>query len=215
VHGLARLIAIAVAVAVVAAAACGDRTDAPRATGDAAGLVRLLEARRHSAVVPACVPRMAEYDQIVTRAYRGVGGASPDVLRRAVLREGDVTVHVLYADDAKIPPALRRARPVVPVGKPPLVAFIGGEPLPALWVFHHGHWRCLVDMDGVVVSRIADPACRAAYAGASEGRCLDLTAPLAAAVLGGVEAERARLCALIVAHGCGSVPAGPSPTTTP
>jgi hypothetical protein len=214
VHDLARLIG-SIVVSAVAVAACGDRTDTAPPTGDAAGLVRLLEARRHTAVTPACVPAMAEYDAIVTPPYRGVGGADASVLRRALVVEGPVTVRLLYADDATVPASLRRARPVVPVGKPPFVAWIAGQPLPALWVFHDGRWRCLVDMDGVVLARISDPACRAAYEGASTGRCLDLTAPLAAAVLGGVEAERTRLCALIVAHGCGSVPAEPSPTPTP
>lgn len=214
-HGLARLIATIVVSPAVLAAACGDRTEARRPTGDAGGLVRLLEGRRHTAVVPACVPPPAEHDALVTPAYRGIAGGDAAVLRAAIVVEGPVTARVLYADDLAVPASLRRARPAVPVGTPPLVAFIDDQALPALWVFHAGRWRCLVDLDGAVTTRITDAACRAAYERASSGRCLDLTAPLAEAVLRGDPADRERLCALIVAHGCGSVPTEATPPTAP
>jgi hypothetical protein len=213
VHGLARLIAVAVAAAVLGA--CGDRTDLPAHTDGPDGLLRVLAGRRHTAVVPACVPRMAEHDRIVTAPYRAATGGDPARLREALVVEGAVSVRVLYADDATVPASLRRARPAVPVGRPPLVAFIGREPLPALWVFHGGRWRCLVDLDGVVTARIGDAACRAAYEAAGSGRCLDLTAPLATAVLTGDAAARERLCTMMVEHGCGSVPADTKPPTEP
>jgi len=84
-----------------------------------------------------------------------------------------------------------------------------------LWVFHRGRWRCLIDLDGVVTARIEDAACRTAYEGASDGRCLDLTAPLATAVLTGDTAARDRLCTLMVEHGCGSVPPDTKSPTEP
>ncbi|HUQ01009.1 MAG TPA: hypothetical protein VM261_00880 [Kofleriaceae bacterium] len=205
-HGLARLIALA-----ALAAACGDRTDSPRATDGPDGLLRVLAGRRHTAVVPACVPSAAEHDRIVTPPYRGAGAGDPARLREAVVREGAVTVKILYADDATVPASLRRARPAVPVGRPPLVGFIGGAALPALWVFHGGRWRCLVDLDGVVTARLPDAACRTAYERSEHGRCLDFTGALAAAALTADTAARDRLCTLMVEHGCGSVPADDVP----
>jgi hypothetical protein len=203
VHGLARLIALAVVVA----SGCGDRTDRPRATDGPDGLLRLLTGRRHTAVLPACVPSAAEHDRIVTPPYRGAGAGDPATLRQALVVEGAVTVKILFADDATVPASLRRARPAVPVGRPPLVGFIAGDALPALWVFHGGRWRCLIDLDGVVTARITDATCRAAYERSERGRCLDFTGALAAAVLAADTATRDRLCTLMVEHGCGSVPA--------
>jgi hypothetical protein len=158
VHGLARLIALAVVVA----SGCGDRTDRPRATDGPDGLLRLLTGRRHTAVLPACVPSAAEHDRIVTPPYRGAGAGDPATLRQALVVEGAVSVKILFADDTTVPASLRRARPAVPVGRPPLVGFIAGHALPALWVFHGGRWRCLIDLDGVVTARITDATCRAA-----------------------------------------------------
>ena len=199
-HGLARLIALA------ALAACTDRTDEARPTDGPDGLVRLLGGRRHAAVVPACVPTAAERDRIVTTPYRGVPAGDPATLRAALVVEGPVTARVLYADDETVPASLRRARPAVPVGRPPLVAFIGDRALPALWVFHGDRWRCLVDLDGVVTARLPDAACRTAYERSERGRCLDFTGALAAAGLTGDTTARDRLCTLMVEHGCASVP---------
>lgn len=202
----ARLIAI-----IGALAACSSQPAAPlppEPTGPA-GLVAVL-ARSEPF---ACLPDRATWNALVTPPYRDRAAEPPGLEHFERLRSAraPLTARPLYADDATIPAALRRARPAVPIGEPPLVVFAGATALPALFAYRDGRWWCLVDLDGLVVGQLEDAACRAGYLGSGSGRCLDLTAPLAAAALTGTADEEHRLCMLLVAYGCGSVPAQPPP----
>jgi hypothetical protein len=206
---VARLIAIAC----VLAGACESRREPPapppppEPTGPE-GLVTVLARQQPF----DCLPDRATWNAAVTAPYRDrsadpIGLESYRMLRSGKDGKLPITARPLFADDHEVPASLRRARPAVPVGDPPLVAFAGATALPALFVYRDARWWCLVDVDGLVVGSIADDACRAAYIGSANGRCLDLTAPIAAAVLARNTDEERRLCALLVAHGCGSVPA--------
>lgn len=160
-----------------------------------------------------CLPDRATWNALVTAPYRD-RAADPlglESFRLLRIERAPVTARVLYADDAEVPASLRRARPALPVGQPPLVAFSGGRALPALFAYHHDRWVCLVDLDGLVQSALEDEPCRRAYVASASGRCLDLTAPVAAAALTGDADGAARGCALLVAQGCGSVPATAPP----
>jgi hypothetical protein len=122
---------------------------------------------------------------------------------------GAVEVRVLYANDPEVPANLRRSRAVFPVGQPPRVVAVGGRWLPTLFV-RRERWEAVEPIDAKVAAAV-DDACRAAWLNSSQGRCFDFTGALAAAVLAADTAARVRLCTLMVAHGCGSVPA---PTET-
>lgn len=206
-----------VALAAGALAACESKPAPPPAapppepTG-ADGLVAVLA----RAAPFDCLPDRATWNALVTPPYRDraadpIGLESYRRLRIGKDARAPLTARPLFADDASVPASLRRARPAVPVGTPPLVAFAGATALPALFAYRDGRWWCLVDLDGLVVSALEDDACRAAYLGSESGRCLDLTAPIAAAALTAAADEEQRRCALLVAHGCGSVPAQPPP----
>lgn len=211
---------LAALVTLALAAGCGERPPAapPPQRDGVDGLVELLAARhdrhpgRDDERFAGCVPDPATRDALVTLPYRGHATGDVRALAAAWRRDGVAHARALYADDPEVPASLRRARPAVPVGPPPLVARVGDAWLPALFVFHRGRWWCLIGLDAYVADRL--PAtCRRAYLGATAGRCLDLSAPLAAAALADDRAARERLCALIVDHGCDSVPAAaPAPT---
>lgn len=211
-HGLARLIAAALVAAAVLAC---DRT-AQRPGVD--GLVEFLERRQGEGAGPplgGCWPSAEQRAALVTPPYRDVRIKRLDMaaVERVWRRSGAVHARVLYANDLEVPAGLRRSRPVVPVGQPPLVASIGGRWIPALFVFR-GRWWCVGGDEREIVNELKGD-CRDAYRGSASGRCFDFTAPLAAAVLSGDEATRERLCALMVAHGCGSVPAEAPPPPEP
>jgi hypothetical protein len=203
----ARLTALA---ALAALAACESKPDAPPAppppepTGPD-GLVAVLARSQPF----DCLPDRATWNALVTPPYqnRAADPLGLESYRLVRIERAPLTARPLFADDATTPASLRRARPATPVGTPPLVAFAGATALPALFAYRDGRWWCLVDLDGMVLGEIADDACRAAYRASESGRCLDLTAPIAAAVLTHAADEERRLCALLVAHGCGSVPA--------
>ncbi len=214
------LVRVIAALAFAAGAACSDREPTPRPPPPqrpgVEGLVEFLDGRL--AVDPAhrfagCVPSQAQIDELVTPAYRGANPLQVNRLAMAWYQSGPATARLLYADDPTASDFLRRSRPALPVGQPPLVAKIGTTWVPALFVFHGGRWLCLGDYDPYIADRIHD-ACRTAYLRSSQGRCLDFTAPLAEAVLTDDRAQRERLCALLVEHGCGSVPAE-APDSTP
>lgn len=160
-----------------------------------------------------CLPDRATWNALVTPAYRDRAadplGLESFRLLRVDGKRAAITAKRLYADDPTVPASLRRVRPAVSVGAKPMVAFVGDTALPAIFLYHHNRWRCLVDLDGLVVGSLEDDACRAAYLASSSGRCLDLSAPVATAALGTDTDEEQRACARLVAQGCGSVPPPP------
>ena len=195
--------------------ACESRKEPPPAppppepTG-AEGLVAVLTRSQPF----DCLPDRATWNALVTADYRDRAADPLGLESYRLLRVGKdsklpITARPLYADDHAVPASLRRARPAMPVGTPPMIAFAGPTALPALFAYRDGRWWCLVDLDGLVVGELEDDACRAAYLKSENGRCLDLTAPIAAAALTRNSDEERRLCGLLVAHGCGSVPAQP------
>jgi hypothetical protein len=209
VHGLARLIVVAAVVA-----ACKDAPPPFQRPG-VDGLVAFLAPAGSAGWLGDCVPTPTERAAVTTPGYRDLGFMRVDAraMQAAWDRRGRgrAQARVLYADDAEVPAFLRRARPAVPVGAPPLVATIDGDWVPALWVFRE-RWLCLVGIDRQIAVALRQP-CRAAYLRTSVGRCLDFTAPLASAVMRGDTVARERLCTLMVEHGCGSVPAEAPPPT--
>ncbi len=215
---IVRPIASAPAAALALLIGCRDRSPPAPPAGQAAGpagLVAFLDVRpRSGPPFAGCLPTPDRFDRLVTPAYRGVRAGELGGFEAGWRGDGPVTARVLYADDPAVPASLRRSRPSLPVGRPPLVAFIGDQALPALFVFDHGRWVCLVDLDGHVVSRLPTAACRAAYQHSGAGRCLDLTAPIATAALAGDGDALSRRCELLVRHGCGSV-AADAPTALP
>ncbi len=156
-----------------------------------------------------CLPDRATWNALVTPAYRDRAadplGLESFRLLRVDGKRAPITARRLYADDLTIPASLRRVRPAVSVGAQPMVAFVGATALPAIFLHHHGRWRCLVDLDGLVIGSLEDDACRAAYVASDRDRCLDLSAPVASAALGPDPDEKARACARLVAQRCDSV----------
>jgi hypothetical protein len=201
-------------IAALALAACETRREPPppppppEPTGPD-GLVAVLD----RAAPFDCLPDGATWNALVTPAYRGRAadplGLESFRLLRVDRARRPFAARPLYADDATVPASLRRVRPALPIGEPPLIVFAGDTALPALFAYRDHRWWCLVDLDGLVVGSLEDDACRAAYVASGSGRCLDLTAPVAAAALGNDTDEERRRCALIVAQGCASVPAPP------
>lgn len=209
-----RALAARVAWALAALAACDRRAADPPPPEHAepdtdVGLASIL-----AVTLPfECVPSRSIWNELVTPAWRD-RSADPlglEAFRRLRLdgKRRGITARPLYADDLTVPASLRRVRPAVPVGARPMVAFVGDTALPAIFIYHRPRWRCLVDLDGLVIGSLEDDACRAAYIASSSGRCLDLSAPVASAAIRTDTDGEARACARLVAQGCGSVPAPP------
>lgn len=203
-----------IAVAALALAACERRAADPPPPAYAepdtdVGLASVLGLT----MAFECVPPSSVWNELVTPAWRNRAadplGLESFRLLRADGKRLPITVKQLYADDPTVPASLRRVRPAVPVGVKVMVAFVGDTALPALFVHHGQRWRCLVDLDGLVIGSLEDDACRAAYLASTHGRCLDLSAPVASAAIGTDTDEERRACARLVAQGCGSVPAPP------
>lgn len=227
-HGLARLIAAAAALAAIAGAmlACQEnpparRTTEPLRQPGVDGLVAFLQANREYEIWHGgCLPSRDQRLELMTAGYAELARWGDDVAPlltawngTSYANERTIRARVLYADDRDVPAFLRRSRPAFPVGSQPMVATVDGVWMPAIWMFD-GRWLCFLGIDRQIAEQI-DEDCRAAYLRSSQGRCLDFTAPLAAAVLANNTDARDRLCTLLVEHGCGSVPAEAPPPTEP
>jgi len=212
VHGLARL--IAAATTAWACAACEVRQPGPVQRPGVDGLVAFLAPRATYAIwYGGCFPYLGEAATLANAGYGDLLTIDSGAMERVWTRPGAVHARVLFADDAEVPANLRRSRLAFPVGEPPLVASIDGAWIPVLFVFRR-RWVCLGTIDARVAAAVPEP-CGAAYLGGASGRCLDFAGALAAAVVEADARARERLCALLVEHGCGSVPAEAPPPTEP
>lgn len=223
-HVVARLIVAAIAVACVAACEDPSRRIEPVRRPGVDGLVAFLQAnRRYELVHGDCVPEWRRDRDVMTPGYGDLIALGPgsdvgafvwlwDDRRRPDDRA--IQARVLYANDPDVPAELRRTRQAFPVGAQPMVATVDGRWLPAVWLFTD-QWLCFVSFDRHIADRIHDDACRTAYVSSGAGRCLDFAGGLAGAVVANDEVARDRLCGLIVAHGCGSVPAEAPPLSQP
>ncbi|MEZ4399545.1 MAG: hypothetical protein R3B06_05985 [Kofleriaceae bacterium] len=186
-----------------------------------AGLATFLDevARRSPAGAAAVVAGLRVDDpgwaRLVTPPYRAAFAAyqagypaATAGLAAALTAGGPVTVRTQYADDPRLAPALRRARVALPVGRPGLIATVGGRDLPVVFVFDRG-WRALAGIDELTQAAIAaaDPACARAYAQVgAPGPCMDAAAPVALAAVAGDLAGEVIACRRLRAltqAGCG------------
>lgn len=216
-HGLARLIAIAGAVS-----ACKKDPSPlePLRQPGVDGLVAFLAANREYDLWHGdCLPANEDM-KLLRPGYGELTRWGNDVVALLTVWSGTrypndrtIRARVLYADDLEVPGSLRRSRPAFPVGAQPMVATVDGAWMPAVWMFDD-RWVCFLAIDRQISEQVYDE-CRTAYLRSSQGRCLDFTGALAAAVLAADYDARDRLCTLMVAHGCGSVPAEAPPPNEP
>ena len=116
---------------------------------------------------------------------------------------GEVRARRHFADDPEATPGQVRARWMLPVLYPSVVATLDDRPLDAIFIPDGDRWRALIRFDDIAIQRAVglDPDCAVALAKAGKpGPCTDVGWLVADAAMRGDHAAFARACGLAEAR---------------